>query len=45
MPSNVIDTLLRRNLFEIFGERDPARRRNVISELWAEDGSFTDPDG
>jgi hypothetical protein len=38
-----IATLLTRNLFEIFGETDPARRRAAIAELWAEDAVFVDP--
>lgn len=35
-------TLLMRNLLEIFGEADPARRRAAIAELWAADGLFVD---
>src|SRR5258708_40004447 len=42
MP-NSISTLLLRNLSEVFGENDPARRRAAIDELWAEDGVFYDP--
>ena len=38
-----ISTLLIRNLQEVFGENDPARRRAAIDELWAEDGVFYDP--
>ncbi len=38
-----IATLLTRNLFEVFGEADPVRRRAVIAELWAEDALFVDP--
>ena len=41
--SNSISTLLTRNLHDIFGENDPARRRAAIDELWAEDGVFYDP--
>ena len=41
--SNSIETLLTRNLQEVFGENDPARRRAAIDELWAEDGVFYDP--
>ena len=35
--SDVIETLLLRNLQEVFGERDPARRRAAIAELYTED--------
>jgi hypothetical protein len=38
-----ISTLLTRNLQDVFGEIDPARRRAAIDELWAEDGVFYDP--
>jgi SnoaL-like domain len=38
-----ISTLLIRNLQDVFGENDPARRRAVIDEIWAEDGVFYDP--
>ena len=41
--SNSISTLLIRNLQDVFGENDPARRRAVIDEIWAEDGVFYDP--
>jgi hypothetical protein len=43
--SHSISTLLTRNLHEVFGENDPARRRAAIEELWAEDGVFYDPKG
>ena len=38
-----ISDLLIRNLRDVFGETDPARRRAAIDELWAEDGVFYDP--
>ena len=38
-----ISTLLTRNLSDVFGENDPARRRAAIAELWHEDGVFYDP--
>ena len=38
-----ISTLLIRNLQDVFGENDPARRRAVINEIWNEDGVFYDP--
>jgi hypothetical protein len=37
-----IATLLTRNLFEVFGETDPGRRRAAIAGLWAEDAIFVD---
>ena len=38
-----ISTLLTRNLQDVFGENDPARRRAAIDELYTEDGIFYDP--
>jgi hypothetical protein len=38
-----ISTLLTRNLQEVFGENDLARRRAAIDELYTEDGVFYDP--
>lgn len=40
-----VETLLRRCLHDIFGERDDARRRAAIAELWEEDGVFMDHSG
>jgi hypothetical protein len=36
--------LLTRNLQDVFGENDPARRRAAIDEIYAEDCAFYDPD-
>jgi hypothetical protein len=36
-------TLLTRNLGDVFGEDDPARRRAAIDEIFAEDCVFSDP--
>ena len=44
MP-NSISTLLLRNLSDVFGEDDAARRRAVIDELFHEDAVFYDPNG
>ena len=41
--SHSISTLVTRNLQEVFGENDPARRRAAIGELYTEDGVFYDP--
>ena len=38
-----ISTLLTRNLHDVFGENDTARRRAAIDEMWHEDGVFYDP--
>ena len=42
MP-NSISTLLIRNLDDVFGENDPARRRAAIGESFHEDAVFYDP--
>lgn len=41
--SNSVSTLLTRNLRDVFGENDPARRRAAIDELYTEDVIFYDP--
>jgi hypothetical protein len=38
-----ISTLLTRNLHDVFGENDPARRRAAIDEIYAENSVFYDP--
>ena len=38
-----ISTLLTRNLQDVFGEGDAARRRAAIDELFTEDSVFYDP--
>ena len=38
-----IPTLLIRNLHDVFGENDPARRRGAIAEIYTEDCVFYDP--
>ncbi len=38
--SDTVETLLRRNLHEVFGERDAARRRTAIDGLYAADCVF-----
>jgi hypothetical protein len=40
-----ISTLLTRNLYDVFGENDPARRRAAIDEIFTEDCVFYDPMG
>ena len=40
-----ISTLLTRNLHDVFGENDPARRRASIDEIFTEDCVFYDPKG
>ncbi len=41
----VVKTLLKRNLHEVFGERNNAKRRAVIDELFTSDCIFSDPRG
>src|ERR1700739_1786748 len=38
-----VSTLLIRNLRDVFGENDPARRRAAIDEIYIEDCVFYDP--
>jgi hypothetical protein len=40
-----ISTLLTRNLDDVFGENDPARRRAAIDEIFTEDCVFYEPRG
>ncbi len=40
-----ISTLLTRNLDDVFGENDPARRRAAIDEVFNEDCVFYEPGG
>jgi SnoaL-like domain len=44
MPDTV-ETLLKRNLHEVFGERDARKRREAIVQLWSEDCVFIDHSG
>jgi hypothetical protein len=43
--SHSISTMLTRNLHDVFGENDPARRRAAIDEVFAEDCVFYEPGG
>ena len=43
--SHSISTLLTRNLLDVFGEDDPARRRAVLAEIFIEDCVFYEPNG
>jgi len=40
-----VSTLLTRNLHDVFGENDPARRRAAINEIFTEDCVFYEPSG
>jgi len=40
-----VSTLMIRNLRDVFGENDPARRHAAIDEIYNEDGAFHDPGG
>jgi hypothetical protein len=44
MPQTIED-LLRRNLFEIFNERDRTLRRDALAEIWHADGILVNSDG
>ena len=44
MP-DTIETLIKRNLHEVFGEGDARKRRQAIAQLWTEDGVFIDHSG
>lgn len=39
-----IATLMRRNLLDVFGERDAAARAAAIAEIYTTDVAFADPD-
>ena len=43
--SDTISTLLLRNLHDVFGENDAARRRAAIDEIFTEDCVFYEPNG
>jgi SnoaL-like domain len=43
--SSSISTLLTRNLHDVFGENDPARRRAAIDQIYTEDCVFHEPRG
>jgi hypothetical protein len=40
--SSAIETLLRRNLQEVFAEHDASKRRSAIKWIWTEDCLFCD---
>ena len=40
-----ISVLLTRNLYDVFGDNDPERRRAAIDEIYTEDCVFYDPKG
>jgi hypothetical protein len=39
MP-DTIETVIKRSLHEVFGERDAQKRRKAIAQLWTEDCVF-----
>ena len=41
--TSTIETLLKRNLLDVFGENDTSRRRAAIAEIFVEDVVFSDP--
>jgi len=44
MPE-IIESLLKRNLHDVYGERDAEKRRASIADIWTPDAVFIDPDG
>ena len=40
-----ISTLLLRNLYDVFGENDPVRRRAAVDDIFHDDAVFHDPKG
>jgi SnoaL-like domain len=45
MADSAITTPMHTNLYEIFGQRDPALRREAIARTYTEDIAFTDESG
>ena len=43
--SDSVENLLVRNLYEVFGERDAARRKAAIETIFDRDAVFLDPQG
>ena len=43
--ATALGPLMERNVSEVFGERDPGRRRRAIAELYAEDCALYDTEG
>ena len=43
-PAQTVGTLIRENIYGIFGEHDAQKRRSKCASLWAEDGVFIDHD-
>jgi hypothetical protein len=43
--ADTVETLIKRNLHEVFGERDAKKRRAAIARLWTEDCVFIDHSG
>jgi hypothetical protein len=44
MPE-MTESLLKRNLYTVFNERDAEKRRAAIANIWTADGVFIDLDG
>jgi hypothetical protein len=43
--TNIVETLLSRNLVDVFGEPDALKRRVAIAEIWTNNGVFAEPHG
>lgn len=42
--AQTVETLIRENIYGVFGEHDAQKRRTKIASLWAEDGVFIAPE-
>ncbi|KQX05762.1 MULTISPECIES: nuclear transport factor 2 family protein [unclassified Leifsonia] len=45
MADTVVEKLMHANLLEVFGERDPAKRRDAMARTYTEDVVAADPEG
>jgi hypothetical protein len=45
LVGNAVESLLKSNLLEVFGERDPKKRRAAMERIYTPDVEFADPDG
>jgi hypothetical protein len=43
--ATALESLMERNVSEVFGERDPSRRERAIAQLYAEDCALYDAEG
>lgn len=43
--AQTLETLMRENIYGVFGEHDAQKRKTKIAAVWAEDGVFIVPEG